>query len=186
MLQPGCFQCEFQWFGFQVGAPMWAVGGSHGLGTWMGLRHLCVSMSFVRKQGAHGDSPGCKGQLLAHPNPVIAAGGHSQLLKADGLGESLQSCVTFPQPSRELPFAGGIVPGQTLQGRKSINITAGQRGITFPLPYFIFSFSFQPGSLSITKRTSQAEQPISPHSCACLCVCVCNHFSPLSEDKAGL
>lgn len=59
--------------------------------------------------------------------------------------------MIFPQPSTELPFsglwiAGGTVPGQTLQGLQSISITAGQRGITFPVPYFIFSLSFQPGS----------------------------------------
>lgn len=159
----------------------------NGLEALLRLHALCL------EAGSPGPSPwvspGCKGWLLAHSNSIHAAGDHSQLLQSAGLGGSLQTCVIFLQPSRELPFtglwiAGGIVPGQTLQGLQSISISAGQRGITFPLPYFIFSLSFQPGS-PLQKVQARQNSP-SPLIRVRACVCVCNHFSPLSEDKAGL
>lgn len=108
-------------------------------------------MPFAWEQGAlvppAGDSPSWKGWLPAHTNPLCAAGGGWQLLQPSDLGEGFQTLVTFPLVQRDalqgIQVAEGIVPGQTLmccrQGLQSISITAGQRGITFPLPYFIFS-----------------------------------------------
>lgn len=63
------------------------------------------------------------------------------------------------------------MPGQTLQGLRSISITAGQRGITFPLPYFIFSFSFQPGSPLQTVQVRQNGPSPLIRVRACVCVC---------------
>lgn len=103
--------------------------------------------------------------------------------------------VTLSLPCRELPFRGtwlaeALRPGQTQEAGSAVDKHQGRsERDCIPIALLHLFLLLLPARLSITRCTSQAEQPISPRSCACVCEIIfllCQKAKPACEEAINL